>query len=79
MADKELFGNSEQRKEETMEELRKCPFCGSEVGFMTLMKMFYCKNYKDCGAIVSFDNPAANNFDKAKIECWNRRTHDDGR
>ena len=46
---------------------------------MTGLKMFYCKNYEDCGAIVSFDNPAANRFDKAKVECWNRRTHDDGR
>lgn len=60
-----------------MDSIKSCPFCGSKVDFMTLMtglKMFYCKNYKDCGAIVSFDNPAANHFDKAKIECWNRRS-----
>lgn len=64
------------------EHIKNCPFCGSKVDFMTIMtglKMFYCKNYKDCGAIVSFDNPEANRFDKAKVECWNRRTHDDGR
>ena len=63
-----------------MDELIKaCPFCGSKVDFMTLMtglKMFYCKNYRDCGAVVSFDNPAANHFDKAKVKCWNRRTGD---
>ena len=62
-----------------MAELKPCPFCGSPVDFMTLMtglKMFYCKNYKECGAIISFDNPAANHFDKAKVKCWNRRTGD---
>lgn len=63
-----------------MAELKHCPFCGSKVDFMTIMtglKMFYCKNYRECGAIVSFDNPAANSFDQAKIDCWNRRVADE--
>lgn len=62
------------------EELKKCPFCGSNVVFMTIttgLKMFYCKNHKNCGAIVSFDNPRANLSDRAKIESWNRRTTDE--
>ena len=30
-------------------ELKPCPFCGSEVTYMTMItgvKMFYCKNYR---------------------------------
>ena len=82
MEGSEFWNQDTDSEEECMEELRVCPFCESPVNFMTIMtglKMFYCKNYKDCGAIVSFDNPVANNSDKAKIECWNRRTNDDGR
>lgn len=63
-----------------MNELKKCPFCGSNVTLMTLftgMKMFYCKNYKDCGAVVSFDNPKCNVSDAAKINAWNRRVTDE--
>ena len=37
------------------------------------MKMFYCKNHHGCGAVVSFDTPLCNRFDKAKIDAWNRR------
>lgn len=65
-----------------MDSIKNCPFCGSPVDFMTLvtgLKMFYCKNYKNCGAIVSFDNPEANRLDKAKIECWNRRSDHNGK
>ena len=65
-----------------MDELGRCPFCGSKVDFMTIMtglKMFYCKNYQNCGAIVSFDNPAANRSDQAKIECFNRRSVANGK
>lgn len=63
-----------------MAELKPCPFCGGRVELMNLMtpiKMFYCLNYQTCGAIVSFDNPLANRFDKAKVEAWNRRATDD--
>lgn len=59
-------------------QLKRCPFCGSEVVYMTLftgMKMFYCKNYKECGAVVSFDNPVCNikGNDRARVDAWNRR------
>lgn len=57
-------------------ELKSCPFCGSRVQLMNLMtplKMFYCTNYKDCGAVVSFDCRPCNASDKAKIDAWNRR------
>ena len=59
--------------------IKNCPFCGGPVDFMSLrspIKMFYCKDYKNCGAIVSFDNPYANKFDTAKVVAWNRRTAD---
>lgn len=62
------------------EELKRCPFCGAEVTFMNLItpiKMFYCQNYRDCGAVVSFDNPYANRWDKAKIKAWNSRVNSD--
>lgn len=60
------------------ENLKRCPFCGSEVVLMNLfssMKMFYCKNYQNCGAVVSFDNKECNTErgDTAKIRAWNRR------
>lgn len=64
-----------------VENIKKCPFCGSAVTFMTIitgMKMFYCKNYRECGAVVSFDNPRCNLSDRAKIEAWNRRVTDGG-
>jgi len=60
-----------------MTELKPCPFCGGKVEYMTIfsgMKMFYCKNYNTCGAVVSFDNPACNmGGDKEKTDAWNRR------
>lgn len=66
-----------------MDELKPCPFCGGRVELMNLMtpiKMFYCLNYQDCGAVVSFDNPKCNigdRDDQRKIRAWNRRaTHD---
>ena len=63
-------------KNKMNEKLKRCPFCGSEVDFMNLvtpLKMFYCKNHHGCGAVVSFDTPICNRFDKAKIDAWNRR------
>lgn len=61
-----------------MMELKPCPFCGGRVTLMNLVtpiKMFYCTNYKDCGAVVSFDNDVCNleAGDRHKIRAWNRR------
>lgn len=61
-----------------MNEIKKCPFCGSRVDFISLftgMKMFYCSNYKECGAVVSFNNEKCDNEEgnDNKIMCWNRR------
>ena len=61
-----------------MSELKACPFCGSKVTLMNLtlpIKMFYCNNYRECGAVVSFNNNKCNleKGDYYKIQCWNRR------
>ena len=58
--------------------LKPCPFCGGKADYMTLfsgMKMFYCRNHKTCGAVISFDNAACNipQNDKGRIEAWTRR------
>ena len=62
--------------------IKNCPFCGNKADLMTLMtgiKVFYCRNYEKCGAVVSFDNPKCNlsTSDEPKIEAWNRRVADD--
>lgn len=64
------------------EELKRCPFCGSQVDLMTLftgIKMFYCRNHAGCGAIVSFDNKKCNDEkgEAEKIKAWNRRWKDE--
>ena len=64
MGNEELKSGSEERK--------PCPFCGSGVVCIRLVsgaKVFYCKNSKDCGAVVSFENQACSN-------PWNRRAGD---
>ena len=58
--------------------LKPCPFCGGKVELMNLftpLKMFYCLNYKECGAVVSFNNPKCDHEkgDVQKIRAWNRR------
>lgn len=67
---------------EERDKLKPCPFCGSEVTYMTMLtgiKMFYCKNHSGCGAIVSFDNPVCNDprADWARTGAWNRRVNDE--
>ena len=59
-------------------ELKPCPFCGSKVELMNLatpIRMFYCTNFKGCGAVVSFNNDICDREagDKHKIRAWNRR------
>ena len=59
------------------QELKACPFCGSKVnvvGGIGGIQMFTCVNFRDCGAVMSFNNPIADHFpDKAKI-YYNRRS-----
>lgn len=66
-----------------MSELKPCPFCGGKVEFMNLFSpipMFYCLNYTECGAVVSFDNDVCNREagHRHKIKKWNRRANDEG-
>lgn len=59
-------------------EVRDCPFCGAKVnvshGALHIAPFYFfkCKN-KNCGAVVSFDNLAANIDPKKAMENWNRR------
>ena len=60
--------------------LKPCPFCGGPVEYMALatgIKMFYCRNFDGCGAVVSFDCPACNPGSKirdaANAYHWNER------
>ena len=65
-----------------MTELKSCPFCGGRVELMNLItpiSMFYCLNYTECGAVVSFNNPVCDREkgDDAKVKAWNRRAEND--
>lgn len=63
-----------------------CLFCGSEVdmshGTLNLpIYLFKCKNFKHCGAVVSFDNPATRISPDNAINFWRMRRNEgsDGR
>lgn len=61
-----------------MNEVKTCPFCGSEVrvtkGLINAPFWFFkCANPK-CGAIVSFDNMDANLRPRAALKYFNNRT-----
>ena len=59
------------------QELKRCPFCGSTVmkseNIMGGLVMYQCRNWKECGATVSFDNPIANHNQRTTDRFWNRR------
>lgn len=61
-----------------MEQLKKCPFCGSNITvtkgrFIDAPFLFFkCDNQK-CGATVSFDNMTANNYPETAVLNWNSR------
>lgn len=62
------------------DQIKNCPFCGSEAaatqGILNKVTMIICKNYKSCGATVSFDCSAANSQgEAASIQRWNRRAN----
>ena len=66
-----------------MADIRPCPFCGGKVELINLftpMRMFYCTNYKECGAVISFNNEICDREagDKHKIRYFNRRASDNG-
>ena len=59
----------------------RCPFCGSEVemshGTLNLpIVLFTCTNFKNCGAVVSFDNPMTECFPNMAINFWAKRNND---
>lgn len=63
-----------------MDGLKPCPFCGGRVELMNLVtpiKMFYCLNYDECGAVVSFNNPRCDRErgNLEKVRAWNRRDY----
>jgi len=57
-------------------ELKRCPFCGGKVaeaeGIGGLL-FFSCMNFKDCGAIISFDQALANKHPDIARKMFNRR------
>mgnify|MGYP003298296154 CR=1 FL=1 len=62
-----------------MEQLKKCPFCGSNIlvtkglGVVNVQYFFFkCQNHK-CGAVVSFDNITANTYPETAVLNWNSR------
>lgn len=58
------------------DKLKPCPFCGSKVriaeGIRGLL-FFACTNYKNCGAMISFDNDMCNRFPKTAVMKYNKR------
>ncbi len=62
-------------------EIKPCPFCGGKVketrGVLNAPFCFYkCSNPK-CGAVMSFDNFAANTVPIKARENYNRRASDE--
>lgn len=61
----------------TMAELKPCPFCGSKVreaeGIRNIL-FYLCTNSK-CGAVISFDNLAADLTPSKARENYNRRAN----
>jgi len=56
--------------------LKNCPFCGAKVheaeGIAGLL-FFACTNYKDCGAMVSFNNELCNKRPQLARDRFNTR------
>ena len=62
------------------DKLKPCPFCGGKVkeaeGIGGLL-FFACTNYKNCGAMISFDSPICNRFPKSAVIKYNKRAGDE--
>ena len=62
------------------DKLKPCPFCGGKVkeaeGIGGLL-FFACMNYKNCGAMISFDSPICNRFPKSAVIKYNKRAGDE--
>ena len=63
------------------QKLRECPFCGSKVevtrGIANVPFLFFKCTNSDCGAVISFDNVAANLKPISAIDNYNRRADND--
>lgn len=58
---------------------KPCPFCGApahEIETAVGIPMIACSNYKGCGALVSFNNPACDEHGVSPVEFFNRRADD---
>lgn len=61
---------------------RPCPFCGAradEIESISGLPMVVCRNYKGCGAIVSFNNDACDKRGVSPVEYFNRRAEQEGK
>lgn len=55
-----------------MDELKPCPFCGSDVAFLGDSQSIKCKK---CGCAFIVTNPLISRFEVK--EAWNRRVNDE--
>lgn len=62
--------------------ITKCrprPFCGAradEIETIVGASMIACSNYKDCGALVSFNNADCDERGASPVEYFNRRANE---
>jgi hypothetical protein len=59
-------------RQEKMDELKPCPFCGGEAAFLGTTCTIKCKQ---CGGAFIATNPVMTRIETAA--AWNRRVNDD--
>ena len=61
--------------------LKPCPFCGGKVREavgINGLKFFCCTDYKNCGAVISFDQKLANHKPEMSRMFYNHRAKQEG-